>query len=1073
MKASQKSKSENAESAKYDPLSIEPKWQAKWQQEKVYQPELSNAKNRFYNLMMFPYPSAEGLHVGNMYAFTGADIYGRFQRMQGKAVFEPIGLDGFGIHSENYSLKVGRHPMDQAAISETNFYRQLTTIGNGFAWDNRVETYKPEYYRWTQWTFTQLFKAGLAYREKSPVNFCPSCKTVLADEQVEDGKCERCGTVVEKRDLEQWFFRITEYAEQLLQGLETIDWTEKVKIAQRNWIGKSEGARIRFRIVDTKIDLSVFTTRPDTLHGATFMVVSPEHPVVEHWLDNPGVKDYVTAAKNKAEAERTAAEKEKTGVFSGAYALNPATNEQIPIWIADYVLMSYGTGAIMAVPAHDERDFAFAKKYDLPIRQVIAPETGKARKDEERRDGGSAVIFDPKTQKYAVADYPDGVYRLYGGGSDEGEGLEQAITREVNEESGLFDFGHKEQIQTYFAHYYNDRKHLSRSALATSFLFILNTTEEKERHLEPHEVGMSLVWKTPEEILANWSEHNTEGSLDHWIDSLKRSVARTIELGVDTTSTKDGYRSEAFTGYDGILVNSGEWDGLGVAEAKKAAVKALEGKEVGNGYTNYHLRDWLISRQRYWGPPIPMIYCEACAKEGKSWFTSHQRGPVGGFPPASAPSTSSQVRAVGSPSTSATPSRHIANLKLKIENSSHEMAGWYPVPDEDLPVLLPRIEDYKPLGTGKSPLARHPDFYEVTCPGCGGKATRETDVSDTFLDSSWYFLRYLATDLQEIPFPMSADCFPQAPQAEKAEAAERVSWLPVNMYIGGAEHAVLHLLYTRFFYKVFGDLGFVSAKGRSSSGRDQANDEPFPRFYAHGLIIKDGAKMSKSKGNVVVPDEYIRKFGADTLRTYLMFIGPFSGGGDFSDSGIEGINRFLKRVWTLFTTQTISSTPLDASAKSWLHQTVKGVTEDMEGLRYNTAIAKIMTYYNFLSKKGSLQQEEADVFLKLLAPFAPHMTEELYQRTKNKDQKAFASIHVSAWPEFDEAAIQADEVVIAVQVNGKLRDTLKLSSAKSQAQSEIEEEARTRENVKKHLEGKTVKKVVYVPGKILNFVVAD
>lgn len=433
-----------------------------------------------------------------------------------------------------------------------------------------------------------------------------------------------------------------------------------------------------------------------------------------------------------------------------------------------------------------------------------------------------------------------------------------------------------------------------------------------------------------------------------------------------------------------------------------------------------------------------MIYCEHCAKEGKSWFTSDE-----------------------------------AKEYQKIGNSSHEMAGWYPVPDEDLPVLLPRIEDYKPLGTGKSPLARHPDFYEVTCPGCGGKATRETDVSDTFLDSSWYFLRYLATDLQDIPFPMAKEFFPQAPEAEKAEAADRTAWLPVNMYIGGAEHAVLHLLYTRFLYKVFGDLGFVDTKIEG--------DEPFPHFYAHGLIIKDGAKMSKSKGNVVVPDEYIRKFGADTLRTYLMFIGPFSGGGDFSDSGIEGINRFLKRVWTLFTGQTISSTPLDASAssagslqaKSMLNQTVKGVTEDLEALRYNTAIAKIMTYYNFLSKKGPMQQEEAEVFLKLLAPFAPHMTEELWQRAEGKEQGAFTSIHTSHWPEYDEAAIQSDEVVIAVQVNGKLRETLRLPSAESKEQSEVEHEARARENVKKHLEGKNVVKVIYVPGKILNFVITD
>lgn len=833
----------------FKPSEIEPKWQEIWQKDKIYSPDMEKARNPFYNLMMFPYPSAEGMHVGNMYAFSGADVYGRFQRMQGKAVFEPIGLDGFGIHSENYALKVGKHPMEQADVSEKNFYRQMRAIGNSFDWTRTVETYKPDYYKWTQWLFIQMFKAGLAYRKKAEVNWCPSCKTVLADEQVIAGECERCGTVVEKRFLEQWFFKITEYAERLLNNIEDLNWSEKVKIAQRNWIGKSEGLLITFPVKGLDYDINVFTKFPETIYGVTYMVLAPEHPLVSQ-LTTPEqkaqVEDYVTVSKSKSDIERTAEGKTKTGVFTGSYVVNPVNGKEVPVWIADYVLAGYGTGAVMGVPASDHRDFAFAKKYELPIIRVI----GKDSQD----------------------------------------------TDEVDSEDKVLE--------------------------------------------------------------------------------------------------------------EGVLVNSDKFSGLETPKpGKQKVIEYLIEKGWARKETQYHLRDWLISRQRYWGPPIPMIYCEDCSKAGKSWFTT------------------------------------VEGKKQKVmfgsDSLGKDTAGWYPTPDKDLPVTLPKVEEYKPLGTGKAPLANYPEFYETTCPECGEKATRETDVSDTFLDSAWYFFRYTSTDIQNKVFDI-----------------ERIKkWLPVNIYIGGAEHSVLHLLYSRFFTMFLRDLGLIEF------------DEPFSQFFAHGLIVKDGAKMSKSKGNVVVPDEYITKYGADTLRTYLMFLGPFSEGGDFRDTGIEGMYKFMRRVWTLLSGQLTDSEP-DDEHKRMMHKTIKKVTEDLAELHYNTAIAALMEWYNFLSANGQVSKEEALVFLQMIAPFAPHMSEELWNELGRE-----GSIHTSIWPEFKEEYLKQDEVLIVVQVNGKVRDQLTVESEKAADQASVEALAKQSSRIQKYLEGKDPKKVIYVPGKVLNFVI--
>ena len=763
----------------YDFKEIEKKWQESWRASRIYEPNLDKPRKPFYNLMMFPYPSAEGLHVGNVYAFTGSDAYGRYQRMRGNDVFEPIGLDGFGIHSENYALKIGAHPIEQAERTEENFYRQLRAIGNGFAWDARVETYDPEYYRWTQWLFLQLFKRGLAERKKAAVNWCPSCKTVLADEQAEGGECERCGTQVVKKELEQWFFKITDYADRLLDGLQGIDWSERVKIAQRNWIGKSEGALLEFPT--GQFSIKVFTTRPDTILGATYIVLAPEHPLIENQelrIKNQGeIKNYVEAAKRKTEQERLVEGKVKTGVeLKGITAINPATGTEIPIWVADYVLAGYGTGAIMAVPAHDERDRAFAETFDLPISDAeLLPAREVLRKTHGRRE------------------------------------------------------------------------------------------------------------------------------------------------------------------------------------------------------THYHLRDWLISRQRYWGPPIPIVYCDAC--------------------------------------------------------------GTVPVPEKDLPIKLPYIKDFRPTGTNESPLAADASFYKTTCPRCGHEARRETDVSDTFLDSAWYFLRY-----------------PDAHNGAEPFSKKRMKkWLPVNMYIGGAEHSVLHLLYARFITKVLHDAGHLRF------------DEPFTKFRAHGLIIKDGAKMSKSKGNVINPDEYVALYGADALRLYLMFLAPLEDGGDFRDSGMRGMAKFLNRVWQMFSRDAVSG----SETEKLVHQAVKKVSEDIEALKFNTAISQLMILLNAFEKNGSTR-ESRETFLKLLAPFAPHITEELWHMALRNE----ASIHTSAWPIYDARLAAGETVEIGVQVDGKLRATVTL--APNAPENDARAAALADERVRKYVPDPSadgrIARVIYVPGRIINVI---
>ncbi|HUH11532.1 MAG TPA: leucine--tRNA ligase [Longimicrobiales bacterium] len=834
------------ETRTYNAIAIEEKWQERWAERGtnlVSDERLRTAPRPFYTLMMFPYPSAEGLHIGNMYAFTGADIYGRYRRLLGEDVFEPIGFDAFGIHSENYALKVDTHPMELIPKNVANFTRQLKRIGLMLDWSHAVNTTDPAYYRWTQWIFLQLYQAGLAVKKEAPVNWCPSCMTVLANEQVITGECERCGTAVEQRFIAQWFFKITDYAERLLSNLSWIDWSESTKKAQENWVGRSEGAVIRFPLVRAKASedrhepatveaerpwVEVFTTRPDTIFGATYMVLAPEHPLVER-ITTDDRRDAVDAYRRAAAAldlvaRKKADEKEKTGVFTGGWCVNPATGEEVPVWIADYVLMEYGTGAIMAVPGHDERDFEFATKFELPIVRVVAPEG-------------------------VAADAP----------------------------------------------------------------------------MEEAEAG------------------------------------------------------------EGVLVNSEGFDGTPTGEARAKVTAWLAEKELAEARINYRLHDWCISRQRYWGPPIPILYCDAC--------------------------------------------------------------GTVPVPEADLPVELPFVEDYKPDESGISPLARVESWYRTTCPACGGEARRETDVSDTFLDSAWYFLRYPSAHRDDVAFD--------------DELTRK--WLPVDMYIGGEEHAVLHLLYSRFITMVLKDLGHLDF------------EEPYERFRKHGLIVKEGAKMSKSRGNVVIPDAYVERWGADTLRTYLVFMGPFQEGGDFRDLGIQGAWGFLSRLWDTVTGD-LGDGAVEGDLEQKLHATIQKVSEDVAGLRYNTAIAAMMEYLNAVREGGrAARRQEVEPLVPMVAPFAPHLAEELWEALGYEgglfggSSARFPTLEGGVWPRFDPARATADAIELVVQVNGKVR--ARVAMERGLSQEAAQEAALADENVRRFVDGAQVRKVIFVPDRLINLVV--
>ena len=797
---------------KYDHKKVEKKWQDFWEKEGLYKAEDFGKKKKFYLLIEFPYPSGAGLHVGHARSWSSMDAFARKKRMQGANVLYPIGWDAFGLPAENYAIKTGLHPTKTVSENIKKFKTQIKSLGISFDWSREINTSDPSYYKWTQWIFVQLLKKKLAYQAEVAVNWCPFCKTNLADEEVlADGRHERCGRMTERRMQKQWLLKITKYADRLLQGLRQVDYSPEIAAQEVNWIGKSEGAEITFKIEGLKQTLKVFTTRPDTLYGVTFMVVSPESPWVEKLTGEDKKKEVEAYVKQKAFRGKGSTKREKTGVFSGSYALNPATGKKIPIWISDYVLSGYGSGAIMAVPAHDARDWEFAKKFGLEITEVIS--------------GGNV-------------------------------------------------------------------------------------------------------------------------------------------------------KEAAYEG-DGEMVNSDSWNGIYVAKDIRKIYSDIEKRGWGKKGIEYHIHDWIFSRQHYWGEPIPVVHCPKC--------------------------------------------------------------GAVPVPEKDLPVELPYIENYKPSGTGESPLANAPESWlKVKCPRCGEAGRRETDTMPNWAGSNWYFIRYLDPDYQK----------------GLADPGKMKHWLPVDIYQGGFEHTTLHLLYSRFIYKFLYDIGVVPT------------EEPYLKRRSHGIVLgSDGRKMSKSFGNVVNPDEISDKFGADTLRLYEMFMGPFDQSINWSEEGVEGCFRFLGRVWRLFS-DNVSDRKSSDILITKLHQTIKKVDSDIENLKFNTAVSALMEFSNLWNFEGSLNQSEAKLFCLLLAPFAPHMAEEVWQNILGSN----TSIHGHTWPKYEESLAREEKVEIAIQVNGKLRSTIEIEKDKEKNERYIVERAKDDEKASKWIK-KGIKKTIFVPGKLVNFVV--
>ncbi len=940
----------------YVPQKIELKWQKKWEEDQLYRSVIDHSQPKHYALTMLPYPSGD-LHIGHWYAMSPSDVRARYKRMQGYNVLFPIGFDAFGLPAENAAIQRGIHPHKWTLSNIGNMQRQFRSMGAMFDWEREAISCLPGYYRWTEWFFLKLYDMGLAYRKKSPVDFCPKCNTTLAREQVwgEDRHCERCGTPVIKKELEQWFWRITNYADELLD-FSKIDWPERVVTMQTNWIGRSEGADVTF-LSEQDDPIVVFTTRPDTLWGATFMVLAPEHPLVDK-LTAPQfqeeVEEYKRQAARQSEIERMSTEKEKTGVFTGAYAVNPVNNERIPLWIADYVMMTYGTGAIMAVPSHDERDFEFALKFGLPIIPVI-----------DRPDGVAKSLVFPGSVRDGLADVlrAEGIEFEAGPVGDVGEGL--YVTLHGDQQTDR----HIELMQDYLLpNNWNE-------IVGARWVFIFDDGVQEFNSVE-----------ADREILARCKEIYPPVSHNR----------TTMEM----LNNLPFYRDVLFHHEYGTMINSGPFSGTPGDVAVHKVTEWLEEQDTGEFAVNYRIRDWLISRQRYWGTPIPMIYCDEC--------------------------------------------------------------GIVPVPYEDLPVLLP--EDAEFLPTGESPLRYHEGFLNTTCPKCGGPATRETDTMDTFACSSWYNYAYLSPYYKEGE-PAHAGSTPIDPD-------EAAYWLPVDVYTGGIEHATMHLIYTRFFTKAMRDMGVVDL------------DEPMTILRNQGIILgEDSEKMSKSRGNVVAPDDLVERYGADTLRGYLMFGWRWEQGGPWDSHGIEGVYRWLHRVWNLvleYPPQPPRSgggtegSPTDkqvANLRRWTHKTIRRVTDDMEDFAFNTIIAGLMEFTNALIKAQGTPvydtpawEEAIETLLLLLAPCCPHIAEELWARTGRPH-----SVHQQPWPQFN-AGLAAEEVItLVVQINGKLRARLEVPAGITEEAAR--EAALADANIQRHLGDKVIRKVIYVPGRLVNVVV--
>jgi len=989
----------------YNHKKIEKKWQKYWEENlELSQAKENSDKSKFYCLDMFPYPSGAGLHVGHVENYTATDIYSRFKRMNGLNVLHPIGWDAFGLPAENFAIKQGVHPDKSTHDNIKNFIKQIKSIGISYDWSREIDTSSPEYYKWTQWFFLFLYKNGLAYKKKAKANWCESCKTVVANEQVVDGKCERCGGEIIQKDLDQWFFKITDFIEDmegengkvsgLINGLDKIDWPNSTKIAQKNWIGKSEGTIVKFQIAPSPVAstrhplpstgeegfVEVFTTRVDTIFGCTYVVLAPESKLVgelkEQVENKEEIEKYIAESKKKTDLERME-NKEKTGVeMRGIKAVNPFNNEEVPVYIADYVIGTYGTGAVMAVPAHDERDFEFAKKYDLPIKQSIAPLFDKKGKDKVRDDKKNTkrnvvniILKHWSEDKYYCLDWTkggSGWKSFVSGGINEGESLEEAALRETKEETGyqnikiIKEIGWKIRSRFFAIH-----KDVNRD-IEARFVYAELINDE---FIEPNEEDIK----------------NHDGA---WID--RGDVIDYITID----DLKDSWNyllngEKAFTG-DGVLIdiekdkldleylNKENFFGLTSQEAREKMTVWLEENKLGERKINYRLRDWLVSRQRYWGSPIPIIYCDKC--------------------------------------------------------------GEVPVQEKDLPVMLPTDVDFKP--TGESPLAISKSFHDVICPLCADKARRESDTMDTFVCSSWYYLRFAD--------PKNDQEFATRENLEK--------WLPVDLYMGGAEHTVLHLLYARFFTKVLAKYGYINF------------DEPFLKLRHQGMIMaEDGRKMSKSLGNVVNPDDVVENFGADALRIYEMFMGPIDEMKAWSMQNVNGPKNFLDKVWKLFDEKELidCGNGCEGVAKElpvMLHKTIKKVTQDIESFNFNTAISQMMIFINEFSKHDKLPKAAMEKFLILLAPFAPHMAEEIWSNLGHEK-----SIFLEKWPEFNEAMTKDEEIELVVQVNGKIRDRIRVSAEISE--EEAKKIALESEKVKLYTDGKELRKVIYVKGKLVSIVV--
>jgi leucyl-tRNA synthetase len=984
---------------KYDPKKIEEKWQKYWENHpELYTADNNSDKEKKYILDMFPYPSGEGLHVGHVESFTATDIISRYLRMNGKNVLHPTGWDAFGLPAENYAIKVKTHPSVTTQRAIDNFRRQMKMMGFSYDWEREVNTTDPDYYKWTQWFFLLLYKNGLAYKKKAKANWCNFCQTVLANEQVVNGMCERCGNPVVQKDLEQWFFKITDFIEPsfakatdgqgtkktsgLLDGTDKVDWPESTKLAQKNWIGKSEGATIKFKVQSSKFKvkedyfLEVFTTRLDTIYGCTYCVVAPENELIlkmkdkiENWKE---VENYIENAKKKSDLTRMEA-KEKTGVkIKGIKVINPFTNEELPLYAADYVLAQYGTGAVMAVPAHDERDLEFARKYNLPVVQSIASNYEDYQHNMKVLDVLKKICDGAKKRNIefwissglACAFYAGIIYRKIGDiDIVVKDARRQAEFAKYLEETGFSKIKDRKISEKYTNLIYKDK----------------NGTEiDLGVYMEELELGERGLKKTKKKLAGC----KTLVLSKNFSKELKETLAEERSLG--KRESKDVIDLEYLSGKafadDGFLVNSDKFTGLSSEDARKKMALWLEKNKLGQKKINYKLRDWLISRQRYWGAPIPIIYCDKC--------------------------------------------------------------GAVPVPEFDLPVKLPTDVDFKP--TGESPLVKSKEFHNVKCPKCAGFARRESDTMDTFVCSSWYYFRY-------------AD-----PKNEKAFASKESikKWMPVDLYVGGAEHTVLHLLYSRFFTKVLHSLGYIDF------------DEPFLKLRHQGIILgPDSQKMSKSKGNVINPDDEVKRWGADTLRLFEMFLGPLEDMKPWDTKGIVGCYRFLEKVWKL---QLKISDQGTASSKiqNLMHKTVKKVSEDIENLRFNTAISALMILANAFEKEKEISLLHYSSLLLLLGPFAPFIAEELWSsfaKASADEEKYKKSIFLQSWPKYDPKLIKDEEIEMIIQINGKMRDKMKVGA--DITEDEAKKMAMEREKFKAHVTDKKIRKIIFVKGRLINIVV--